>query len=99
VDHSTVQGFVKGLFAGKTQLSYSIQEILVASLLRHYDDFLVSLQKEPTGKFDGADVSNHCLVFKVNQLLHCLGISEDTFKKWIEKFVGPETFSVVLFTY
>jgi hypothetical protein len=82
VDQTAVEGFVTGLFAGKTQLSYAVQEILVASLLRHYDDFLVSLKKEPTGKFDGAKVSNHCLVFKVNQIKHCLGISEETFSKW-----------------
>jgi hypothetical protein len=81
-DHPAVQDLVKGLFAGKTHLSYDIQEILVASLLRHYDDFLLSLQKEPTGKFEGADVSNHCLVFKVNQAKHCLGITDATFTKW-----------------
>lgn len=81
-EQTRVQEFVKALFAGKTHLSYAIKDILVASLLRHYDDFLVSIQKEPTGKFQGDNVSNHCLVFKVNQIKHCLGISEETFSKW-----------------
>ena len=57
-----------------------IRKLLVASLFRHYDEFLSILGSEPDGKFDTPD--DHVFVARIKDKLFQSGVSQEVFDSW-----------------
>ena len=75
--------FVTQIFADDVEKQYSddVRSLLVAAILRHYDDFVDALRLDPDGTFVG-DCTNHLFVNKIHEHLHNADVSMDTFKEW-----------------
>ena len=74
--------FISHLFIHDAGNNWSplIRELLVASMLRHYDEFCSILQTEPDGKF--ACLENHLFVATIQERLAMAGVSNNVFDAW-----------------
>lgn len=62
------------------QWPQDIRNLLVASLLRHYDEFCLLIQTEPSGKFTALE--KHHFVCSVKEKLNLAAVSDSTFEAW-----------------
>lgn len=75
-----VQSFIESLMGHNNHVPKAVKEILVANMLRFWDDFIEILDKEPNGKYK--DVMEHPFVNRVHKALLRSGVSNDGFKAW-----------------
>lgn len=77
-----VTPFVAALFSWDTdnQWPISIRNLLVASLLRHYDNFILIIKQHPEGIYEPS--SRHALVHAVEAAMSRANVTEDIFSQW-----------------
>jgi len=61
----------------------SIRNVLTASLLRHYNEFIYVIEQHPTGLWE--DNSRHVLVNAVQRALRLAKVPSDTFNLWCKE--------------
>jgi hypothetical protein len=61
----------------------SVRHLIVAALLRHYDDVLEKLRERPDiNTVYGENLMGHAFVYKIRQYLQDLQVSDATFNMW-----------------
>ena len=77
-----LEPFVAHVFIHDTSNGWhpTIRELLVASMLRHYDDFCALLQQEPENRFER--VEDHFFVATIQDKLQASGVDGATFEAW-----------------
>ena len=86
--HSSVDllpEFVLHLFINDINQEWEpvVHNLLVASLLQHYNDFCALLQMEPNGQF--VDPDNHLFISTIKEKLSLAGVSDAVFASWKEE--------------
>lgn len=61
----------------------SIRNLLVASLLRHYDEFVSIIKQHPEGIY--TDTTRHPFVHAVNKACACVKVDTATFRDWCKE--------------
>lgn len=80
-----VSDFVLALFSEDIEDRWpaSIRNILTATLLRHYEEFIYIIEQHPDEPYK--DNSRHALVHTVNRALRLTKVSHDTFNHWCKE--------------
>ena len=80
-----VDDFVSSLFIEDIEDRWptKIRNILVASLLRHYEEFINVIEEAPSGRYDNN--SRHPLVHVVNKALRLSKVSAEILEKWCKE--------------
>ena len=65
-------------------LDVKLKHFFVANMLRHWDETIAIIQKEPSGQFDGELYHRHPFVSKMHNALMLCNISKETFKGWVK---------------
>jgi hypothetical protein len=80
-----VNDFVLALFSEDIEERWpvSIRDILTATLLRYYEEFIHIIEQYPAELYE--DNSRHALVHTVNRALHLANVSCDTFNHWCKE--------------
>ena len=82
-DVEKVEMFVSSWLGHHTKVSVSMQRFLVANMLRHWNETINLIQKEPKGIYSDDNYKKHNFVHKVYDILHNQNISEETFLRWV----------------
>lgn len=85
VENDKLNVFVEHLFIKDVNNHWSqpIRQILVATLLRHYEEFENTIAMEPSGDFQ--DPSKHLFVACIKQKLYEAGVETELFHQWQEQ--------------
>ena len=77
-----LQPFVSHLFINDSDNQWSplVRDLLVASMLRHYDEFCAILKAEPDNKFECLD--SHLFVARIKEKLYLAGATDAIFEEW-----------------
>ena len=79
-----LDAFVTSWIGHHSSLSKDLQELLVANMLRHWNETVDIIQKEPNGRYVGEMYKNHPYISKVLQACYYSQITPETFKGWRE---------------
>ena len=79
-----VEKFVDLWLGHNSKVSREIKKLLIANMLRHWNEMVDIIQKEPTGKFAGELCNRHPFINKVNEACAYCDITKETFKGWVE---------------
>jgi hypothetical protein len=82
-NHEQLEDFVGILFAydyGDDDWSPSIRNLLVSSLLRHYEEFVSIIKSHPENTYN--DLNHHRFVHCVKDALKGANVSQETFDAW-----------------
>jgi hypothetical protein len=80
-NHEQLSDFVNLLFAyDQDDWTPSVKNLLAASLLRHYQDFVAIIQQHPEDAYSNID--HHPFIHRVNDALRSAKVSQETFETW-----------------
>ena len=82
-DVDKIDEFVNMWLGTHTKLSIEIQRFLVANMLRHWDETVLLIQKEPKNTYAGDNYKKHSFITRVVTIRNYLKIDDETFAKWI----------------
>ena len=82
--------FVSMWIGSHKGLTIPLKRFLVANMLRHWDETILLIQKEPKGVFSGEKYKRHIFIHKVIEICNHLNITEETF------CLGSEMLDIVL---
>ena len=93
-----VAPFVKELLGRHVNVKVDVQELIVANMLRHWDETLKVISNEPNGKYIGERINTHPFVHAVHNAMNINDISMGTLKLWVEEvrrdFITKNIFSM-----
>lgn len=80
-----VNDFVLALFSEdiNDRWPISIRNILIATILRHHDEFIHIIEQHPNEHYK--DNSRHALVYTINKALRLAKVNRDTFNHWCKE--------------
>ena len=85
VDESDkVDTFVHQWLGYHQHVDLKLQRLLVANMLRHWEETKDVISKEPSGMYDNGNHVKHPFFAKVIEVCHYSGITEATFNGWVE---------------
>lgn len=81
-NHEQLDDFVNILFSYDKDgdWSPSIKNLLVSSLLRHYQEFISIIKCHPENTY--TNINHHPFIHRVNDALRCAKASQETFEAW-----------------
>ena len=82
-DSDLMNKFVTMWIGSHKGLDLGIKRYLVANMLRHWDETISLIQKEPRGVYSGEKYRRHIFIHKVFELCNHLQITEETFISWV----------------
>ena len=83
-ENDKVDKFVDCLLGHHLYVNKSMKHLLTANILRHWNEFLSIVQKEPRGKYADEKWRFHPFAAQVLRACHNCGITEATFNGWVE---------------
>ena len=80
-----LEGFTEALFSGdiRDQWPPDMRNLLTASLLRFYPEFILLIEQHPDSKYQ--DNSRHALVHSVNRAMRVANVENEVFDKWCKE--------------
>ena len=97
-DKDKLATFVMELLGRHVHLNVDVHELIIANLLRHWDEILDVISNEPNGKYIGVKINTHPFVHTVHTALNICNITMGTFKVWVEElrrdFIAKNIFSM-----
>ena len=97
-DKEKVLPFVKHLLGRHVHIDEEVQLLIVANLLRHWDETIDVISNEPKGNYIGEKLNTHPFVHSVHMSMAYNDISHGTFKLWVEEvrhdFISKNIFSM-----
>ena len=83
-EYEKVDKFLKCLLGHQSKVKDDLKQLLVANLLRHWNETVEIIQKEPKGRYIGEQYKSHPFIANVMNACIYSNVSEDTFKTWVE---------------
>ena len=68
-DNEKLDKFVHMWLGHHTKVSVQMQRFLIANMLRHWDEIVLLIQKEPKGTYRGEDYKKHIFIHKIFEIL------------------------------
>ena len=81
--HNKIPSFVKHLFEHETGYSWEIKQILTATILRFYKDFIKVLESHPNINLNIS--KHHPFIIHINEACVAAKVPEDVFLNWCEE--------------
>ena len=83
-ERDKIPHFVSSLLGHHLNVKDNIKMLLVANLLRHWNESVELIRKEPKGRYEGEKYQAHPFVSQVKRACYNSNISEATFNRWVE---------------
>ena len=82
---SKLNDFVNNLIVCHKHIVKEVKELIVANLLRHWDETIDVIRSEPNGKYNGEKFRTHPFVSNVYTALAYSNATPATFKIWVKE--------------
>ena len=83
-ENTKIDNFVELWLGRHKHISHKIKRFIVANMLRHWEETIEIIQKEPRGLYRGEKYLTHPYIMKVKNICMRLQLSNETFNSWVK---------------